>query len=102
MTKVITLSELVANIRCRRNGKTFLAEFINRCEAQNAVIIPSNATNEDVIRAMFPTAIRTDHFILNSPIGNIIYIRLDGHQEMRVQEDWLNTPYKGVNDESNN
>ena len=29
MTKVITLSELAANIRCRRSGKMFLISFIN-------------------------------------------------------------------------
>lgn len=58
------------------------------------VEIAGNATNGDMIKALFPSASVTDHFILGSPIGNIIYIRLEKHQEMRVQEDWWNAPYK--------
>lgn len=53
---------------------------------------PEGATNGDMIRAIFPSASETDHF--NSPIGNIIYIRLEEYQEMRVQQDWWNAPYK--------
>lgn len=56
--------------------------------------IPNEATNKDVIKEVFPSAYETDHFILNSPLGNIVYIRLCEYQEMRVQEDWLNEPYK--------
>lgn len=54
----------------------------------------SEMTNGEVIKALFPSASETDHFILNSPIGNIIYIRLEKYQEMRVQQDWWNAPYK--------
>ena len=52
-----------------------------------------NPTNSDVIKAVFPDAYETDHFILNSPLGNIVYIRLGKYQEMRVQEGWWNAPY---------
>ena len=62
---------------------------------EKAIPIPDNATNGDMIKALFPSASETDHFILNSPIGNIIYIRLEEHQEMRVQQEWWDAPYKG-------
>ena len=90
MTKVIILSELVANIRCRRNGKTFLAEFVNRCEAQNAVIIPPNATNEDVIKAMFPSI----ESRLDEKTGITVTKWADGTGKC-FRTDWWNAPYKG-------
>ena len=61
---------------------------------------PEGATNGDMIKAMFPSASETDHFIVNSPIGNIIYIRLEKYQEMRVQQDWWNAPYKAESEVS--
>lgn len=61
--------------------------------------IAGNLTNGDVIKALFPNASETDHFILDSPIGDIIYIRLRKYQEMRVQQDWWNAPYKKAESE---
>ncbi len=55
-------------------------------------------TNGDVIKALFPDAKITDHFELGTPIGNIIYIRLCKYQEMRVQQDWWNAPYRKEGD----
>ncbi len=82
MTKVITISELIANIRCRRNGKTFLAEFVNRCEAQNAVIIPPNATNGDVLTTIFP----------NLNFTNVLAKMYAQNGKMLL--DWWNAPYE--------
>ena len=56
--------------------------------------LQDNCTNGDMIKALFPNACITDHFEGNAPIGDIIYIRLDKYQEMRVQEDWWNAPYE--------
>lgn len=52
-------------------------------------------TNGDVIKALFPDVHITDHFELATPIGNVIYVRLNKHQEMRVQQKWWDAPYKG-------
>ena len=97
MTKVITISELVANIRCRRNGKTFLANFVNQCEFKDAIIIPPNATNGDVMRIAFPNLKE-----LNMVVGNENEKNCVGFGTSCFSVDWWNAPYKGVNDESNN
>lgn len=58
--------------------------------------IPDNPTNGDVIKAMFPNVHVTDEFRLMKPLGTILYLSISKFQEMRVQEDWWNAPYKGV------
>ena len=90
MTKVITLSELVANIRCRRNGKTFLANFVNQCEFSDAVIIPPNATNGDVLKATF-NAVEKQRF--NDDGYSLVVVAIDGaikYFDLR----WWDAPYK--------
>ena len=62
----------------------------------NAIIVPDNPTNGDVIKAMFPNVHVTDEFRLMKPLGTILYLSISRFQEMRVQEDWWNAPYKGV------
>ncbi len=54
--KVITLPEIVSQLRCRRNGRTFIGEFINQCKSEDAIIILEGATNGDIIMTMFPNA----------------------------------------------
>jgi hypothetical protein len=91
MTKVITLSELVANIRCRRNGKTFLANFVNQCEFRDAVIIPPNATNGDVLKLCF-NAVEKQRFTDDG--YSFVVVAIDGaikYFDLR----WWNAPYKG-------
>jgi hypothetical protein len=74
--KVISLPEIASRIRCkRRSGRTFLAEFINQCKIEDAIIIPEGATNGDMIKAMFPT----DYT----------------HIYDRSVSSWWNAPYKG-------
>lgn len=98
MTKVIILSELVANIRCRRNGKTFLANFVNQCEFSNAIIIPPNATNGDMIKAMFPNA-KVSAIFPSFNGDEVYYVSIEKVGgvtiEMRVMKSWWNAPFKG-------
>lgn len=90
MTKVITLSELAANIRWRRSGKTLLIAFINQCKDSDAVIIPPNATNGDLLMALFP------QWNLREEIGFEYKLFGEEHKfEGLVDEDWWNAPYKG-------
>lgn len=92
MTKVITLSELVANIRCRRNGKTFLANFVNQCEFSDAVIIPPNATNRDVLKAIFPNMEMQEPYVETTQSG---VIETEKHCKFCCTGslDWLDAPY---------
>ena len=91
MTKVITISELVANIRCRRNGKTFLANFVNQCEFSDAVIIPPNATNGDMLKAMFDV-VEKQRFDKDG--YSLVVVAIDGaikYFDLR----WWDAPYRG-------
>lgn len=88
MTKVITISELVANIRCRRNGKTFLANFVNQCEFRDAVIIQPNATNGDAITAMFPSI----ESRIDERTGIMLVKWVDGTTKT-FKASWWNAPY---------
>ena len=72
-------------------------EMFDRIDKELPPVTPTfskGTTNGDMIKAMFPSASETDHCILDSPIGKIIYIRLEEYQEMRVQQEWWNAPYK--------
>ena len=82
------MSNNCSKIRCPFNASTF-KDCSMACEYYTKQL-----TNGDMIKALYPTAEITDHFELGTPIGNIIYIRLDRYQEMRVQQDWWNSPYK--------
>lgn len=86
--KVISLPEIASRIRCRRSGKTFLAEFINQCKIEDAIIIPDGATNGDVFMPMFPDLKIEDN------IGSI-YMHNDNGIALIIDKKWLNAPYKG-------
>ena len=60
----------------------------NNAPAVNAIIIPDNATNGDVIRALFP-----NDDINPSTITSIIHKIPFGRNE--YCSDWWNAPYKG-------
>ena len=53
--------------------------------------IAGNLTNGDVIKAMFPNALRSD-YIENDM--TTIYLQDKNENEMVVSEDWWNAPYK--------
>ena len=54
---------------------------------------PLNGTNGDVLKAVFPNAIRSG-YIENDM--TIIYLQDENESEMVVPEDWWNAEYKGV------
>ena len=85
--KVISLPEIASRIRYRRSGKTFLAEFINQCKIDDAIIIPEGATNGDVFMPMFPDLKIEDN------IGSI-YMHDDNGISLIIDKKWLNAPYK--------
>lgn len=56
----------------------------------NAIIIPEDATNGDVIKAMFPKAWGSDYI----DIFNKFTLYIDDDHELEVDIDWWNAPYK--------
>ncbi len=90
MKKVVTLDSIVAVIRARRGYKGFLHKFIEECEIVDAIPIPEEATNGDMIMAMFPN--------LKVKIeGTHITCWNDEHRWFAPDYDWWNAPYtKGV------
>lgn len=98
MTKVITLSELVANIRCRRSGKMYLISFINQCKDSDAVIIPSNATNGDMVLATGMFSVVKE---LND--GIMVYVKPKGvfGQVLEYNKDWWDAPFKESEEKKN-
>lgn len=69
---------------------------------RNGVILPDNATNGDVIKAMFPkgkvrreTSCTHDKTVFSFPDGTYF------GAECRFNTDWWNEPYKGGQDNGN-
>ena len=63
---------------------------------QQGVIIPENATNGDVIKAMFPNATidsTFDNEKLNEELGLIIIKGMD-NGNVPFYKEWWNAPYK--------
>ena len=60
----------------------------------NGTPIPDNATNGDVIKAMFPNFRLTDHFALSETCE--IYYFSNGNEicAIRCSKEWWNAPYK--------
>lgn len=55
-----------------------------------------NPTNGDMIKTMFPNALRSD-YIENDM--TVIYLQDENESEMVVPEDWWNAPYKEGDEE---
>ena len=64
----------------------------------NAIIVPSNTTNGDMIKAVFPYAIKSNYIESNLDMKDYVSIYL-GDYEMRVSYDWWNAPYKSESEE---
>jgi hypothetical protein len=65
-------------------------------ESDNAIPIPEGATNGDVIKAMFPDALKSNYIESGLDMKDYVTIYI-GDYEMRVAYDWWYTPYtKGV------
>ena len=58
----------------------------------NAIIVPENVTNGDVIKNIFPNIIYEEGYV---------FVESDTHQKviMTVQEDWWNAPYKAESED---
>ena len=93
MAKMPTMDEWVEQIGNKAinefvyEGRT-LKEWIDLMASGKSVILPDNATNGDVIKAVFPNAenIRTDNGL---PLNFILEFELH-----RNYKDWWNAPYK--------
>lgn len=57
----------------------------------NGVVIPDNATNGDVIRALFP----------NNHIDEMSHTVWIGYDDMAFRKCWWNSPYKGGDEDYN-
>ena len=90
------------------DGKGYLLPHVVETRLAKAVkigtVIPDNATNGDIIKAIFPNA-RVEAIF---PIGNcdeVFYIpieKVDGvTNEMRVMKSWWDAPYKGESEGNN-
>ena len=93
MAKMPTTDEWVEKIGNKTineyvyNGKT-LKEWIDLMASGKLVVTPDNATNGDVIKAIFPDAenIRMDNGL---PLNFVLEFELH-----RNYKDWWNAPYK--------
>lgn len=56
--------------------------------------ISDNATNGDVIKAMFPNFKKTDHFEFTETCEIDYYRNGEEKCEIRCTKDWWNAPYK--------
>lgn len=100
MAKMPTTDEWVEKIGNKAinefvyEGRT-LKEWIDLMASGKSVILPDNATNGDVIKAVFPNAenIRTDNGL---PLNFILEFELH-----RNYKDWWNAPYKAGDTDGN-
>lgn len=59
----------------------------------NAIIIPEGATNGDMIKALFPDAMKSNFIESGLDMKDYVTIYV-GDYEMRVAYDWWSAPYK--------
>jgi len=62
-------------------------------QLHNAVIIPDDATNGDMIKAIFPYAVKRDYIESDMVMKDFVTIDF-GQYEMRVSCDWWYAPYR--------
>ena len=92
MAKMPTMDEWVEQIGNKAinefvyEGRT-LKEWIDLMASGKSVILPDNATNGDVIKALFPNGSQVK--------GAGIYIMNDNKSNISYDFDWWNAPYKG-------
>lgn len=60
--------------------------------AQNGTPIPDNATNGDVIKAMFPNAKVDDYDYGKDPVIDVYGI--DDTEYITLRKEWWNSPYQ--------
>ncbi|QHJ73806.1 hypothetical protein [Butyrivibrio virus Ceridwen] len=62
--------------------------------SKTLIEIPDNATNGDMIKAMFPDAMKSNYIESGLDMKDYVTIYV-GDYEMRVAYDWWSAPYKG-------
>lgn len=72
-------------------GEHIITETIKTIVTLDTIELPENATNGDMIRAMFPNA-----EIDANPYSPSVDIYVGGILMMRVDRNWWNAPYMGV------
>lgn len=79
----------------RFNGKTLVA-YMHRA-IKEGVVLPNNATNGEVIKAMFPNVKTIGHPIKteNDSIRN----HAIGEEILRCSDSWWNAPYKAESED---
>lgn len=66
------------------------ADQVRNLPAVNAIVIPDNATNGDMIKAMFPNV-----EIYTVVINEIVDVEIcEDRSELRCSVDWWNSPYR--------
>ena len=72
--------------------------LVHEADTINAIVIPKNATNGDVIKALFPDATFYDDMF---GYGYVYSdgVRCDESYMMTYSKEWWNTPYKELNNE---
>jgi len=88
MAKMPTTDEWVEKIGNKAinefvyEGRT-LKEWIDLMASGKSVILPNNATNGDVIKAVFPNISKYNNMLLENHSTNILF-----------DDEWWNSPYK--------
>jgi len=65
---------------------------IENAPTVNAIVIPDNATNGDVIKAVFPNIEFTEFY--RDYLGSDKHARFGSRREMDVDINWWNAPYE--------
>jgi hypothetical protein len=83
--KVITLDNLVSNLRQLKTERSFVGNFLNKCLISNAIVIQDNITNGDVLKAVFPN-------MKINILDGVVETDLD--RITRFRHGWWDSPYE--------
>ena len=87
--KPIDADELIEHAwRDRLDSRELIAEMIKKAPPIQAIPIPDNATNGDIIKLMFPYI--TEENNTNKYLG----INFDTESRVGMLKEWWNAPYK--------
>lgn len=95
MERVIISLPTLSNKENIINGS--LASALVLKAYQNGIFIPQNATNGDVIKALFPDARVDDYDYGKDPVIDVYGI--DDTEYITVRKNWWNSLYKKEGDE---
>ena len=101
MSRLINADELKSKfleMGCMDDEPCYGVEIIDRMPTVQAIPISENATNGDVIKAVFPDIEISDGKGLSKVYTGIPYGELIG-ANIDCMKEWWNTPYKGSDTE---